>query len=45
MTEKQISEFESTLLEFVKRASKEEATEAEIAALPAVASVLASSFT
>lgn len=40
MTKDQINEFEISLLEFVKRAASEEATAAEVEALPAVARVL-----
>lgn len=40
MEKDQIGEFELSLLEFVKRASKEGATAAEVEALPAVARVL-----
>ena len=35
------TEMESTLLEFVKRVSREGATDAEVEALPAVAELLA----
>lgn len=41
MSKEQAKEFEEALLEFVKRASKEDATAAEVEALPAVAKVLA----
>ncbi len=41
MNWEQRTEFEEALLEFVLRVTKEEATTAEIEALPAVASVLA----
>lgn len=40
MERNQINEFELALFEFVKRASKEGATAAEVEALPAVARVL-----
>lgn len=40
MGKNQIDEFELTLFEFVKRASKESATAEEVEALPAVARVL-----
>lgn len=40
MNKDQIDKFELALFEFVKRASKEDATAAEVEALPAVARVL-----
>ncbi len=40
MTKFQIDEFELALLEFVKRASKPDATAAEVEFLPAVANAL-----
>ena len=40
MNKEQIMELELALLEFVKRASREGATAAEVEALPAVAQVL-----
>lgn len=40
MDKDQINEFELALFEFVKRASKEGATAAEVEALPAVARML-----
>lgn len=40
MSDQQVVEFKLSLLEFVKRASKEGATTAEVEALPAVAQVL-----
>ena len=40
VTKEQIDEFKLALLEFVKRASKKEATVEEVEALPAVARVL-----
>ena len=41
MTNEQIAEFESALLEFVKRVSGKDATAEEVEALPAVGQVLA----
>ena len=41
MTRERYEELEEALLSFVLRATKEEATEAEVKALPSVASVLA----
>lgn len=40
MDNKKVDEFELALLEFVKRASKKDATAEEVEALPAVARVL-----
>ena len=40
MTNSQIDDFELALLEFVKRASKQDATAAEVEALPAIANAL-----
>ena len=40
MTNSQIDDFELALLEFVKRASKPDATAAEVEALPAIANAL-----
>lgn len=40
MTNDELREFESALLDFVKRATKETATTEEVEALPGVAAVL-----